>query len=281
MVESLRNWISGLLVGQAPAVAILVELLFIALCVYAVLRLLRGTRGESLFRGVALVLLSGTLVMKILAERFQLDRILVIYREFVLGIFFVGLIVFQPELRRALMRLGAAGWLPGFRRETAAELDELIEAVGYMARNKIGALIAIERTSDLGAWATGGCKLDAELTAPLLMTIFWPGTALHDMGVILAQGRIVAAAVPFPMSYEDVADPMLGSRHRAALGLSEDTDALVIVVSEETGIISLAEGGQLHRRLTPEQLRTQLAEGLGRRAPRPEPETVPPSTENP
>lgn len=270
MLDSIAAWFKGLLSGQAAAAAVLVEWLFIGVCVYGLLRLMRGTRGESLLRGVALVLLTGTLVMKILAERFQLDRILVIYREFVLGLFIVGIIVFQPELRRALVRLGAAGWLPGFRRETAAALDELIEAVGYLSRNKIGALIALERTTDLGAWTAGGCKLDAELSAPVLMTIFWPGTALHDMGVIVTHGRIAAAAVPFPMSYEDVSDPTLGSRHRAALGLSEDSDALIVVVSEETGIISVAEGGKLTRRLTTEQLRERLEQGLGGRTERTE-----------
>src|SRR5262249_27242889 len=131
-------------------------------------------------------------------------------------------------------------------------------AVTYLAKTKVGALIAIERNTELGELAGGGCKLDAELTSQLLNTIFWPGSALHDMGVVISNNRVARAAVLFPLTDSDTLDPSLGSRHRAALGLSEETDALVIVVSEETGTISLAEHGRLHRPLTPDTLRAML-----------------------
>jgi len=272
MFESLQRALTDLFALRPAALSAAAEVLIIALCVYMILRFLRGTRGASLFRGVAFVLLIVTLIVKVVAEQFNLDRILAIYREFVLGVFFIGIIVFQPELRRALMRLGAAGWLPGLSAGVGAVLDEVIQSVAYMSKNKVGALIAIERGTELGSLIASGCKLDAEISAPLLNTIFWPGSALHDMGVVISQDRIAAAAVLFPLtesaSYQT--DQTLGSRHRAAIGLSEESDAVIVVVSEETGTISLAENGHLHRSLTIDQLRDMLNERLVKSAGTPE-----------
>ena len=262
MYDVISAWISRLFRGDPAAIAVLVEWLIIGLGVYLVLRFLRGTRGASLFRGVALLLLSVTLVVKLVAETFQFERILAIYPKFVFGTFLLALIVFQPELRRALMRLGAAGWLPGLSGDTRAMLDELVESVAYLHKMKIGGLIAIERNTELGEELGGGCKLDAEVTAQLLNTIFWPGSALHDMGVVISNNRVARAAVQFPLTDSESLDPSMGSRHRAAIGLSEETDALVIAVSEETGTISVAEGGRLLRGLTPESLRELLDERL-------------------
>jgi diadenylate cyclase len=108
------------------------------------------------------------------------------------------------------------------------------------------------------------CKLDSEVTKQLLLTIFWPGSALHDMGVVISQGRIAAAAVQFPLTDSDDIDPSMGSRHRAAIGLSQESDALIVVVSEETGVMSLVENGKLERPLAPEQLRQRLRDRLSR-----------------
>jgi len=263
MFDVIQSWLSRLLRGDPAALAVLAEWLIIGLGVYAVLRFLRGTRGASLLRGVAFMLLTVTLVVKLVAQTFHLERILAIYPSFIFGAFLVALIVFQPELRRGLMRLGAAGWLPGLSRNVKAMVDELIESVTYLSRNKIGALIAIERTTELSSVVADGCRLDAEVSSLLLNTIFWPGSALHDMGVIISQDRVAAAAVLFPLSDSETLDPILGSRHRAAVGLSEESDALVVVVSEENGLISLAEGGRLHRPLTPDGLRKMLEVRLG------------------
>ncbi|MEE8170720.1 MAG: diadenylate cyclase, partial [Phycisphaerae bacterium] len=179
--------------------------------------------------------------------------------------FVIAVIVFQPELRRALIRLGAAGWLPGLGRDVSAMLDEVMQSVAYLSRNKVGALIAIERNTELGGLIERGRKLDAEVSTPLLNTIFWPGSALHDMGVIISQDRIAAASVLFPLTDNEALEAELGSRHRAAVGLSEESDALVIIVSEETGAVSLAEHGILHRKLAPEALRKMLESRLARR----------------
>lgn len=262
-MDELLNWIRRLFRGDVVAIGVLAEWVIIGTGVYVILRFLRGTRGANLFRGMALLLLLVTVVVKLVADRFNLDRIQAAYPTFVMGVILVGIVVFQPELRRALMHLGATGWLPGFSRDVVAMLDELIESVSYLSRNKVGALMAIERNTELGGLIASGCKLDAEVTAQLLNTIFWPGSALHDMGAVISQGRLAAAAVQFPLTDNESLDPSLGSRHRAALGLSEESDALIVVVSEETGIISLAEHGHLHRPLTPDTLRSLLEARLG------------------
>ena len=142
-------------------------------------------------------------------------------------------------------------------------IEEVLESVGYANQNKIGMLIAIEREVGLGGIVEAGTRLDATVTRSLLNTIFWPGSALHDMGVVIRGDRVVAAGVPFPLAEGDYA-PELGSRHRAAIGLSQESDALIIVVSEETGTISVAERGGLNRKLTIDALRTLLVKGVGR-----------------
>jgi len=143
-------------------------------------------------------------------------------------------------------------------------VEEILSSMQYLARNKVGALIAIEREVGLGGIVEAGVRLDAEITKELLNTIFWPGSALHDMGVVIRGDRLMSAGVQFPL-VDAVALPQeLGSRHRAAVGLSNEADALVLVVSEETGAISVAERGQLTRNLSADDLRTQLSRGMSR-----------------
>jgi diadenylate cyclase len=132
----------------------------------------------------------------------------------------------------------------------------------YLAKNKVGALIAIERQVGLGGIVEAGVRVDADVSEELLNTIFWPGSALHDMGVVLRGDRLVAAGVQFPLAEGDSVRQELGSRHRAAIGLSAEVDALILVVSEETGIISVAERGQLTRNLSIEDLRKVLTKGM-------------------
>jgi len=236
----------------------LIELGLIGTVVHFVLVFLRGTRGERLFRGLALVLLVATAIVSILADQLELDRIKVLYPPFLVGMLLVALLAFQPELRRALIRLGATRLLGNLSGETERVIDCVVECAEYGSRNKIGVLIAIERTTQLGAMAENGTRLDAEISVALLNTIFWPGSVLHDMGVVISQGRVAAAGVQFPLTEAEGLDQSFGSRHRAALGLSEETDALVIVVSEETGIISVFDRGKFKRNLTEETLRQAL-----------------------
>jgi diadenylate cyclase len=242
-----------------------IELLVIGLVVYWVLRFLRGTRGAKMLQGIAFVLIVGYLIVRLLASAFELDRIAFLYEKFLLGAGFAITVAFQPELRRALMRIGEA---PIFgirgRRQIDEEIEALVEAATFLSRRKIGAVIAIERETGLGGMAENGTKLDAAISADLLDTIFWPNSPLHDLGVVISGGRIMYAGVQFPMAESGELERELGARHRAAVGMSQESDAVVLVVSEETGDVSIAERGQLIRKLTPEGLRGLLTELLGR-----------------
>lgn len=244
----------------------LVELLMIGAAVYAVMRFLRGTRGARLLRGFVLLLLGSTLVLSWIASIFNLERIQTLYPFFTGALFLVALVAFQPELRRALIRLGAATWFADSPQAMERVIEQVVEAAAYLSKNKIGALIAFEKSTEFGALVDAGVRLDAEVSKDLLMTIFWPGTSLHDMGVVIAQGRVAAAAVQFPLADSDEVSIALGSRHRAAIGLSQESDALVLVVSEENGIISVVQGGNMQRNLTTESLRHILRAELMRRS---------------
>ncbi|MGC9454861.1 MAG: diadenylate cyclase CdaA [Phycisphaerae bacterium] len=237
---------------------VMVELLLIGLVVWWVMRFLRGTRGARLIKGVAVMLITVYLVIRLLPEQFGWDRIEFLYRHFLLFAFVAGVVAFQPELRRALIQIGQARLFRSSGTEVERQVDALVDSSGYLSRNKIGAVLAIERTVGLGGLIESGTVLNAELTAPLLNTIFYPGTALHDMGVIIRDGRIAAAGCQFPLAESEDVDPSLGSRHRAALGLAQETDAVVLVVSEETGRVSLAYEGQLYLGLESETLREMI-----------------------
>lgn len=243
-----------------------VEMLLIGLVVYWVLRFLRGTRGARMLKGIASVLIVLYLLIQLVAEQFGLQRINFLYGRFLEFAALVIIVVFQPELRRALMRLGETRLFRGFGQQVNEEIEALVESATFCSRRKIGALVAIERETGLGGIAESGTRLNAELTAELLNTIFWPNSPLHDLGVIVSGGRVMYAGVQFPLAESGDLDRELGSRHRAAVGMSQESDAVVLVVSEETGDVSIAERGQLIRKLTPEGLRGLLGELLGRHA---------------
>lgn len=263
MTEDVRSIFERLAHPDWRLFSAALELLLIGTVVHLVLVFLRGTRGERLFRGVALVLLIATAIVSVLADQLELDRIKVLYPPFLVGMLFVALLAFQPELRRALIRLGATRLLGNLSGETERVIDCVVECAEYGSRNKIGVLIAVERATQLASMIENGTRLDAEISVPLLNTIFWPGSVLHDMGVVISQGRVAAAGVQFPLTEAEGLDQSFGSRHRAALGLSEETDALVVVVSEETGIISLFDRGKFQRNLSEETLRQAMRAQLG------------------
>lgn len=243
---------------------IAVEMIIIGIVVYTVLRFLHGTRGARLLRSIMVLTVVGFLVVTVLADRFRLDRLEVLYRPFVWTIFLTALVVFQPELRRGLMRLGETRW----RRERRSQIERIARPIATactkLSKNKIGALIAIERDIGLTGLVEQGVKLDARLSAELLDSIFYPGGALHDLGVIVQRGRVAAAGCPFPLGDAEGLDRSIGSRHRAAIGLSLDSDAVVVVVSEETGSLSIAENGRLHRHIPPDALLGMLKRHLTR-----------------
>ena len=242
--------------------AALVELILIGAVIYTILRFLQGTRGVRLVRAVITILVVSFALVWLIAERFALERINVLYPYFILGVFLVSLVAFQPELRRILLRLGEGGWFQRWMRSSEHQIEPIVTAVERLAKKKIGALIAIERSTGLGAVAEAGVHLDAVVSTELLETLFWPGTALHDLGVIIQQGRIVAAGCQFPLAESGEVDRSLGSRHRAAVGMSHECDAIVIIVSEETGTVSVAIQGRLRRSLSSDVLRDTLVREL-------------------
>ena len=249
--------------GSYAPLQVAIELLLIGLFVHWVLRFLRGTRGARLLKGIAFVLISLFLIIQLLASQFQLDRIKFLYTQFLTFATYAIVVVFQPELRRALLRLGETRLFRGWSQQVNEEIEALVESAAFLSRRKIGALVAIEREVGLGGIAESGTRINADVTSELLNTIFWPNSPLHDLGVVISQGRVAYAGVQFPLAESGDLERELGSRHRAAVGMSQESDAVVLVVSEETGDVSIAERGQLIRKLTPEGLRGLLSELLG------------------
>ncbi len=239
-------------------VAVIVELALIALTVNWCVGVLKGTRGTRLFKGVLVVLVVATLGVRVLAVQMGWTRLDLLYRYFLIGLAFTALIAFQPELRRAFIRAGDVR-LPRRGAAIASRVvSELVKSAGFLSRHRYGGLVAIERGVGLRTWAENGTLINADISANLLNTIFFPGNPLHDLGVIIRGTRVLAANCQFPPSEDDHLDPELGSRHRAALGMSDESDALVLVVSEETGVISLADGGEMIRPLGLEELEAEL-----------------------
>lgn len=269
------NQLATRLQGYAPW-QVAVELLVIGAIVYATLRFLRGTRAAGALGAMLLLLLVGAALVRLASQRDLFPRLNQLYTRFV-GFSAIALVVvFQPELRRALIRLAELPvarpllrGMPG-SGEMRTLIDAVVAAASFLSKNRFGAILAIERQVGLRELTEGATPLHADLTPELLESIFWPSNPLHDMGVVIKGRKIIAAGVQFPLAdQEDVRDPTLGTRHRAAVGLSRVSDAVVVVISEETGAISLCERGALVRWLTPEALRAELSRLLA--APNPYP----------
>jgi diadenylate cyclase len=233
------------------------EILILTVGIYYVLRFVRGTRGAPVVTGFLVVLLAFVLVS------FLLKLKVLQYLLFSFSAFFIlaVLVIFQPELRRMLAELGNLH-LFATAHEQRENIEVIIQTVERLAEVKIGALIAIEQSIRLQEAVESGIVVDCEATPEMLETIFFPNNAVHDGGVILKGGRIACAACIFPLTQRQDLNKSLGTRHRAAIGLSEETDALVVVVSEETGAVSYAYRGQLVRGVTLEELRAFLTSVL-------------------
>ena len=247
-----------------------VELLLIGLVVYWVVDFLEGTRGERLFRGIIFILIAliaGALVLNLVVERFGFERLQYLYKGFFIAVLIITVAAFQPEIRRALMRIGQPSFLAG-SSQIATTVEEIIAAVTELSATQTGAIIVIEKRVALGEFIETGVRLDARVTSELLRTIFHPGCPLHDMAVIIRGDRIVAASVQLPLAEAGSIDGrQLGSRHRAAIGITRGSDASVIVVSEETGVISLAQSGKLTRKVGESQFRTHLTSTMDEMVP--------------
>lgn len=232
----------------------LLEILIVAFLLYRVLLVLQRTRAMQIIVGLAIVgflygaarLLDLILIRTLLETTFQYGAI-------------AALVVFQPELRVALARLGQTRMGLAFQRlEGSRVADEIVEAVDRLSRARHGAILAVEQEVSLGEYAEAGSSVDARVTAEILTTIFTPLSPLHDGAVLIVGDQIRTAGAILPLTQATVKDRSLGTRHRAALGLSEETDAIVVVVSEETSRISVARLGRLERDVSPDRLRSIL-----------------------
>ena len=230
------------------------EIIILAAIVYYIILFIRGTRTVAVLRG-ALFLAA----LFALAKWLNFDTINLVFKGAANIILFGFIVMFIPELRRALIAIGRQSFVRRVIGTKLLTLSPIIDASKYFATTNTGALIAIERSVGLRNYTQSAVILDAELSSPLLKNIFYPKSPLHDGGVIIESGRILAAACIFPLSTTP-SSYIMGTRHRAALGMSEETDALVICVSEETGKISIFENGQCEENASISSLSNRLAQ---------------------
>lgn len=239
----------------------------VAVLLYQLLKLVRGTQAAQLLVGLAIIAVVG-----LAAEALNLRLLQVIFQNGGQAIVIAAVILFQPELRRALDQVGRLGRvrsLLGHHATEAAQrvVDEVIRAAGSLSERKTGALIVFERETGLENIAATGVRIDGEVTAEMLATIFMPGTSLHDGAVIIREARLIAAGCVLPLAETIPGVGRMGTRHRAAVGLTLQSDAVVLIVSEETGLISIARDGRITRGLDQNALRTALMTMTGVDAP--------------
>ncbi len=235
-----------------------VEITLIYLLIYYFIKFCEGTRGAGVLKGLALLVLMAAFISRLLTEYFDLSRL-----EYLLNI--IGpatitalVVILQPELRRGLVRLSQTPIFGEFIKDEHEILGEVVRACYRLAKNKVGALIAIEREQPLTAFAERGTRIDAEVRSELVTTLFYPGTELHDGAIVIQGGRIVAAGCLFPLSENPELGSWAGTRHRAGVGISEESDCVTVVVSEETGHVSLCVQGKVYRDLDREALTQRL-----------------------
>ncbi len=234
-----------------------VDILIVSLLIYEALKLIKGTRAMQMATGGVLVLL-----LFYISQLFPLQTVSWLIRNVLAYVVIAAIVLFQSDIRRALSHIGRAPFFRYFARTERAQetIEEVMTAAGLLAKSKTGAIIVFERVIGLRNYVESGIPVDAAVSYDLLTTIFKPGTPLHDGAVIIAEDRIAAAACFLPLSVNPKLDRDLGTRHRAAIGLTEESDAIAVIVSEERGEVSLSLRGRLERRLSPESLRTRLQE---------------------
>ena len=239
------SFLSGLLTSSWNLLLNLVDIAIVAYLIYRLLGLISGTRAEQLLRGLLLLL-----VFSVLASYLNLVMVTWLVEKLWIVFAITLPIVFQPELRRFLEQIGRGRFFSGHHEEMNPEathnvLAEVSKAAGLLSRNRMGALMVLPRETGIGEYADSGVLVDAAVTSSLLVNIFWPNTPLHDGAVVISAGRIQRAACFLPLSDNPNLSLRLGTRHRAGLGITEVSDALAVIVSEETGQISLAREGDI------------------------------------
>lgn len=238
-----------------------IDILLVTYVIYKLIMLIRGTRAVQLLKGIVVIV-----VTWLLSKYFELKTLhWLMSQAFTFGVLAL-VIIFQPELRRALEQLGRGKLFS--RTQSLSDnslqktVQEVAKSITYMAKRRIGALLVIERETGLNDYVETGIPIEGKVTSELLINIFIPNTPLHDGAVIIRKDRILAAACYLPLSENPSISKELGTRHRAAIGMSEVSDGVTIVASEETGIVSLAVNGEVRRNLTEEQLSEFLLEHL-------------------
>jgi diadenylate cyclase len=232
------------------------EILLLAVCIYQVYRSFRATRGAQILVGLGTIFIVLTLASAI----FKFEVIQWILTRAATVLAFALIVIFQPELRNGLARLGSHRLLSFYGRRRMDFLERFADAVMNLSKKRVGALFAIQRDISLKEQLETGVVLDARFSPELAMSVFYPKSPLHDGGMIIADERVAGAACVFPVTEREMKDRSTGLRHRAAIGLTERSDAIAVVVSEETGGISICENGNLHRNLTEKQFREKISD---------------------
>jgi diadenylate cyclase len=248
-------WVTSLLRRPPIGWWDLIDILVLWMLIYEVLQLIRGTRAVQMAVG------GGLLVLLFYGSRWgHLETVNWLVRNLAGYIVFGVIVLFQSDIRRALAHFGRAPFFRYLAKTEAAQetIEEIVVAAGLLSSQRIGAIIALERQIGLRNYIEGGIPLDAVLTYDLLLSIFLPASPLHDGAVIVQNDRVAAAACFLPLTVNPKLGKELGSRHRAAIGLTEENDAVAVVVSEETGSLSLVAEGQIERGLDADALRTRL-----------------------
>ncbi|MBT2659190.1 diadenylate cyclase CdaA [Bacillus sp. ISL-18] len=237
--------------------ASIVDIALVWYVIYKLINVIRGTKAVQLLKGILVILL-----VRVVSEWLGLITLSWMMQQAINWGFLAVIIIFQPELRRALEQLGRGRF---FSRSSTQDDDNqektveaIVKATDYMAKRRIGALISIERETGMSDYIETGIRLNSNISSELLINIFIPNTPLHDGAVIIQKNNVSAAACYLPLSESPFISKELGTRHRAALGISEVTDSLTVIVSEETGGISLTRNGELHRDLKVEELKELL-----------------------
>lgn len=233
-----------------------IEILFLATCIYQIYRAFQATRGAQILVGLGTLLVALTLVSTL----FKFEVISWIIKSAATILAFALIVIFQPELRTGLARLGSNRLFSFYSSRRLDFLERFADAVINLSKKRIGALFAIQRDVSLKEQLDTGVALDARFSPELAMAVFYPKAPLHDGGMIIADDRVAGAACVFPVTEREMKDRSTGLRHRAAIGITERTDAICVVVSEETGAISICENGTLQRNLTEKQFREKIAD---------------------
>lgn len=252
------------LTGRWPDVSAVsaLDIIIVAVLIYEFLKLIKGTRAVPVLIGVASIALAYYVALKL-----ELRTVIWVMSNLWPYAIFALIVVFQSEIRHALARLGRSFTLSRVSGAVSESYDDIVLAANLFSQNQTGALIVIERDIGLRTYIESGVPLDAQVSYDLLATIFRPSAPLHDGAVIVQKDRIAAAACFLPLSMNPILSTQLGTRHRAGIGITEETDAIAVIVSEETGNISVAVSGNIERDLTADQLRERLSELLRRYVP--------------